>query len=107
MRLDYDGVGGVGIRVTNDHIQTMIDKGLFSREEFEEDQSNCMDSLGIPYSCAGSFYQENASYFYFLVKGEILDDVIENKHEFIKSLSYIGINITDSDLIIISDLMIW
>lgn len=107
MSVDYDGVGGIGVLVTDNHIQLMIDNGLFSREEFEDDQSNCMDGVGIPYSCAGSFYQEDASYFYFLVSGKNLPEINSNAPKFIESLASIGIIVSDVDLIVISDLMIW
>lgn len=106
MGVDYNGVGGIGVKLEDEMIEKLIASGLFSGEEWEEDEQECVEKIRIGYSEAGNCYSGN-TWFYLLVEGETLPEINANKLEFIGRLSDIGITIADEDLKVISDLHIW
>jgi hypothetical protein len=107
MGIDYNGVGGVGIQLTNDKIKKMIEKGVFTQEEWEYDNDECLTSkLKMLYDVGGNSYCGEKN-IYLFVPGPNLKIVNENVKDFIKDLSEVGIDITEEDILIISDYCVW
>lgn len=107
MGIDYNGVGGIGIRLNDEMIEKVIEKNMFTEEDWDDDMYGCVDSLGISYSVAGDSY--NSEYeFYYLVKGENLEDINKNKEQFLHEInSKFNTSYTEKDLKVISELHIW
>jgi hypothetical protein len=105
--VDYNGVGGVGIKITEEMIAILIDRKLFTSEEWEGDKHSCLETLGIIYEEAGSGAYGGDQSFYLFVAGETLDSVIVNAPLFIEKLAGVGIAITKEEIVVISDLCMW
>jgi len=104
MRVNYSGVGGIGIKVDDEIISKLIVNKKFTKEDWEDDPENCLNGLGISYKVAGGIYSnEDEEYYYLLVPGNNLNDINSNIGEFITKLESMGIDITSSDLLVISD----
>ncbi len=55
MGVDYDGVGGIGIELTEEMIEYAIDHEVFTEEEWDDDRDYCLSKgEGFVYSVAGS-----------------------------------------------------
>ena len=106
MGVDYSSVGGIGVEFTEDMKQAMIDKGLFTEDEWDDSQSECMDEIGIPYNEAGNSYSCETC-FYFLVKGKTLKEINNNAGEFVSELKECGINVSVNELQVISEYHVW
>lgn len=107
MGVDYDGVGGIGIEFTDEMVNKVIEKGVFTKENWEDDAVGCMDEIGILYCEAGAYNYGGERRIYLFVKGVTLEDVISNESEFRENLSKLGIDIERKDLKVIEDLCIW
>ena len=108
MGVDWDwyGVGGIGVKVTSDMIELLINNGVFTDEEWEADKDECIDLLGILYSKAGNDYS-GETYFYLFVDGKNLEEVNKNSKIFIEKLSQFGIILKEKDLIVVEDLCVY
>lgn len=104
MGVDYGSIGGVGIEFTAEMVDVAIKNGVFSEDEWEEDEYECLGEIGLKYREAGNAYA-GVSRWYLLVNGDTLDEVNENSNKFIARLAEIGISVDKLD--IISDLRIW
>ncbi len=107
MGVDYNAVGGIGIRFNEDLQMKAIELEYFTGEEWDEDMYSCVDYLDIPYKVAGDTY--NAEYdFYFLVEGNNLKEIVENSESFLQELNKkFNVEYTQEDLEVISELRIW
>lgn len=106
MGVDYTGVGGVGIELTDDHLKAVFASGKFTEEEWEEDHYACLEELGIEYAHAGNAYSGEEC-IYLFVKGETLEEVYNNAPTFCEKLKEIGIELEPGKLGIIADMHIW
>jgi len=105
MGIVYDGVCGIGIEITEDILEKFISFGLFTQEELDEDYYNCSVKIGLLYNTAGNFYSgdmEDLTHYLF-VRGNNLQEILDNEHEFISALQKFGINISRKDLKVISN----
>lgn len=108
MGISYDGIGGIGIEVTEEIVAKFISSGYFTEDEWDEDYYECLETIGeklnISYSTAGNFYNgiEDLVH-YLLVDGENLKEVVENSKTFIEKLKTVGLDLTEKDLLVISD----
>jgi len=105
MGIDYDGVGGIGIEITKDVLEKFISFGLFTEEQWDEDYYDCLEKIGLLYNTAGNFYSgdmEDLTHYLF-VRGNNLQEILDNEPEFISALEKFGITISRKDLIVISD----
>lgn len=105
MSVNYYGVGGIGILITDDRINKFIESNLFSKKDWNDDPYECMDIVGISWVSGGDLYFEEYN-FYFLVEGDNLEEINKNEKSFRNKLSKYGIFIQQKDLIVISDLEI-
>tara|TARA_R110000744_G_scaffold281118_2_gene393060 strand:- start:154 stop:498 length:345 start_codon:yes stop_codon:yes gene_type:complete len=114
MGVDYSGIGGIGIELTDD-MKEMISDKYYSVNNIDEDDddyeniyfSEILDDSGLEYSEAGSEGYGGEGRYYLLVDGNTLLEVQNNTDEFIKNLKNVGIEITIEDLQVISDLHIY
>ena len=106
MGIDYDGVGGIGIEVTDKIINKLIEKKVFTSEEWEDDECGCIESVGMLYQQAGNSYSGDETY-YWLVEGANLTEINANAPKFIEKLAKLGIIITLDDLMVISDMHVY
>lgn len=107
MGVDYNAVGGIGIEFTPDLRQQVEDFGFFTEKEWEEDYDKCLSKIGLPYNLGGDGSYGGEDYYFFLVKGKTLIEVLANSPDFIDVLSKVGISITMEDLRVISELYIY
>ena len=105
MSIDYDGVGGCGILITDEIIQKLISTGKITQDDWEDNKTEVLDKLSILYQLAGSSFS-GLLHYYWIIQGSKLLDIISNVSEFIKQLSKIGIIITLDDIIVIEDILI-
>lgn len=105
MSVDHSGVGGIGIKIT-DYLDKFMALGAFTKEEWEDDNDECLNKLGFSYWTAGNSYTGNI-YYYSMVKGKNLEEVIVNAPAFIESFRKWGIELTLKDLRVVSDISIW
>jgi len=94
MSIDYNGIGGIGIEFTEDMATDIINlNGLFTEEEWDDDEDECMERIGLDYEQAGSAYSGETRW-YLLVDGENLPGVIANADKFIKRLTELSVDVT-------------
>ena len=105
MGIDYDGVGGIGIKVTDEIVETLIENKAFTEEEWEEDPYECCEDLDVEYAIAGNLMHDSGD-MYLLVEGNTLDDINLNKDKFIEALDKVGVKITSKDLLVISEMCV-
>lgn len=107
MGVDYNGVGGIGVRLKAEMVQTAINKNLFTEEDWEEDSIASVEVFGVPYAQAGSAYS-GKEWFYLFVDGNNLEEVNSNSKSFLDKINELfDLNYTEKDLEVISDLYIW
>lgn len=105
MGVDYDGVGGIGTPFTDDMVQRAIDLGVFTKEEWEDDATECMEKIRESYSIAGNYYSGDISYYLF-VRGDTLKEVNDNAPGFVERVSRFAPGLTVDALKVISDILI-
>ena len=106
MSVDYDGVGGIGILLTDEIIEKLMDGNLFTKEEWDNDKYECVERLNVSYQTAGNAYSGD-THFYLLVEGSTLAEINYNADEFINWLvNNLGFNIDYNDLMVISDIYV-
>jgi hypothetical protein len=107
MGVDYNGVGGIGIELTKDRINKIIEKGIFTEEEWDYDYDDCLsDKVKMEYGLGGDAYS-GINIIYLMVPGPNLKIINENVKDFITDLSEMGIDITEEDIVPISDYRVW
>lgn len=108
MGIDYDGVGGIGIELTDEMLDTLKQKGLFTEEEWDEDYYDCMEKIGLVWEPAHYYDVPVEEYtFYLFVDGNNIVEINDNIPSFLDTLNKYGFNITKEDIIPISDIHIW
>lgn len=106
MGIDYDGVGGIGIEIDEDVHLKLIENGVFTDDEWDEDRDGCLEELDILYQQAGNAYSGDVT-FYLFVEGENLIEINRNAPKFIDKLNAVGINITIDKLKVISETFVY
>lgn len=111
MGVDYRGVGGIGIEFTYEHLEMVVNKGVLddidTPDKIDTDYfGEYLAELDLEYECGGDGYGGETNY-YILVPGKNLTEINQNSKAFIERLGSLGINITEDDLIVISDLYIY
>jgi hypothetical protein len=110
MGIDYDGVGGIGIELTEELVQRFIAAEYFTEEEWQDDYEDCLETIGkkfnISFTSAGNFYSGDIVH-YLLVDGENLKEINENSKTFIEKLKIVGIELSEESLKVISDYKVW
>lgn len=107
MGVDYNGVGGIGIRLNEGMVLKAIEREYFTEEDWEEDPIASVEVFGILYAQAGSAYS-GKEWFYLFVDGDNLEEVNANREDFLNKINNIfDLNYTEKDLKVISDLYIW
>lgn len=108
MGVDYEGIGGIGIKVNDELVAKIIDLGFFTGEDWSKDPQGCMSSLNIPYATAGAGSYGGEDRFYFTISAYTYKQVNENKDDFLHIInSTLQTEFTEDDLIVISDLYVW
>lgn len=103
MGVDYNSVGGVGIEISEQMVKTMIDNGVLTEDEWDDDPWDCSEKIGLKYESAGVFNYEN---HYFFIDGCTLAEINSNVGKFKNKLYEIGLKIEDEDIKIISDIYV-
>lgn len=112
MGVDYDGVAGFGIEITDEIKEKLGFFELFETEDEDNsvDYNEFMDNLGIPYKEAG-YYSYSGDIdelrLYFIIGGKTLKEIVEEAPNFINKLHEIGIDITENDIKLIEDVHCW
>ncbi|MBW2977425.1 hypothetical protein KY331_01125 [Candidatus Woesearchaeota archaeon] len=104
MGVDYEGVGGVGVYLSDEDLEKFgYENGC--KDEFLADMLR--DTNNISYGKCGSYYEEDAIAFILFVDGHNIDEIYNNVPNFIKTLSELGLDIKREDIKPIEDLLIW
>jgi hypothetical protein len=107
MSIDYDGVGGIGIELTEELVQKFIAANIFTEEEWEDDYYECLEKVeetfGIATDTAGNFYSDRDITHYLFVDGSNLKDILENHVTFLEKMKSVGVDLSLEDLELISD----
>ncbi len=106
MGVDYDAISGIGIEITEEMEKLIIKDSEWTEAEWEEDRGDCMEAYRIKITQAGSCYSGYFRY-YMIVGGGNIKEINNNSFSFIKDLKDIGINISQIDLKLISDILVW
>lgn len=106
MGVDYDGVGGVGLLLTDERIAGLIESGIFTEDQWGEDRYESLERIGLTYYEAGSANYGGEVRWYLVVDGDTLADVNNNAPAFVEKAKKVGIITTVDELEIISDLLI-
>ena len=113
MDTEVKGIGGVGIKVTEEMFVKMIDADWFSDDlEPSDDAYECLKEAAEIIGCrlevgGDSVNEEGESCCYLLLDSDTLFGCVEKSAEFLGKLNDIGINVTSKDLKIISDFVIY
>jgi hypothetical protein len=105
MGVDYNGVGGIGLEVTNEIKKKLV---VANDGDFCGCMDTLLDDLEFEYREAGDGnYSGEENTYYIMVEGENLREIIENSEPFIERLSNMGIIVTFDNLKVIEDLRVW
>mgnify|MGYP003612489272 CR=1 FL=1 len=112
MDTEVKGIGGVGIKVTEEMFVKMIDADWFSDDlEPSDDACECLNEaagiIGCKLEVGGNTANDGTSCCYLLLDSDTLFGCVEKSAEFLGKLNDIGINVTSKDLKIISDFVIY
>lgn len=107
MGVDYTGIGGIGIRITGRVLETLVENGLFTMEEWDSDPDGCCETVKLPYATYGSAYSGQETRV-LLVKGETFGEIKSNAPLFVDRLRSLGLSdITEDALEMIAEGHIW
>ena len=108
MGVDYDGVGGIGIELTEEMIEYAIDHEVFTEEEWDGDRDYCLSKgEGFVYSVAGSAWSGDICHYLF-VPAATLGSINEKAPIFVEKVKeYFGVDIAVDDLKVIEDIYIY
>lgn len=110
MGIDYRGVGGIGIEVTEEMIDEAIEAKYPDFDEdsnYEEKLNNLLFNSPLEYSTAGNAYSGEMM-FYLLVPGSTLGEIQENIPVFLEGiLQVFKLKKDPADLEVISDLLVY
>jgi len=107
MGVDYEGIGGVGLKITQKEIDAFIKAGIFTDEEWDQDENECIEKVGMLFSMSGDLFSGTNINFYLLVPGDTLPEVNGNVPKFIQDLADKGVIITENDIVVMSDILIF
>lgn len=107
MGIDYNAVGGIGVRFNEELQMKAIELEYFTEEEWDEGcKFSCVESLDFYYMEASSY--DDPPEFYFLVKGDNLKEIVENSTEFLNKInSTFIVDYKQEDLKLICELDIY
>ncbi len=106
MGTEYEGVGGIGIEITEQMIDVFISKGLFTREDYQDVGADCLNFLGLESKTAGNLWNGECLE-YFIVPGNTLGEVKANIPGFLQALYYaLGYKIEEDSLEVVADICI-
>ena len=112
MDTEVKGIGGVGIKVTEEMFAKMIDANWFGDDiEPSDDPDECLERaakiIGCRLEVGGDSVDEGVARYYLLLDSNTLFGCVEKSAEFLGKLNNILINVTPEDLEIISDFVIY
>jgi hypothetical protein len=110
MSVDYEGIGGIGVVLTNDIIREMdINCEKFSLKDWESGGNDYLKDYllesGLKYEMAGNCYTGDIFYV-ILMEAETLGDINSNAGKFCSMLGEIGIKIEAENLSVISEMCV-
>lgn len=106
MGVDYDGVGGIGVEFAGEFAELAIKNNIFTEEEWDEDQHECLEKIGMPFQQAGNSYS-GEEIWYLFVEGNTLGEINANADRLIHRLANFGVAMAVDDLKVIEDIHIW
>jgi hypothetical protein len=106
MSIGYNAVGGIGIKVTSEIIQALINKDVFTQSDYDEYGNECLEGLGLKFEVSGNMYTDEIQY-YFILEGNDLEELIANYVPFRKKFNELtDITLNPQDFKIFSELYI-
>jgi hypothetical protein len=111
MGIDYHGVGGIGMEVTEEMIEDAYynpNYPSYGEEEMHEDMLNeLLGESPLEYATAGNTYS-GKTVFYLMVPGTTFGEIQENIPVFLESIFQVfDIKKDPADLEVISDLLVY
>lgn len=106
MGVDYSACGGIGIYVTEKMFETIKNKYNLSNDLSKED---ILDESGVyVYTKYGSYYSKDSIQYAFIIEGDTYLDIVKEVPNFLNSInSKLDLNLTEKDLILIVEGLIW
>ena len=102
MSIDHGAVAGIGITLTDDMKETLINgESRFSDEEWEDDFEWCLEEMGLDCRQSGCFLSGANIETHIFVEGDTLADINKNAPGFIEKLVKFGLNVRMEDLVLI------
>lgn len=105
MSVDYSAIGGIGIEATKEIAAKLIEKSIITQDEWDDKyifKDSPSNKHKIEMATAGSAYSGEL-YWYFLVVGENLPEIMENALDFIAAFQSAGVDIKMDDLEVIAE----
>ncbi len=108
MGVDYSGIGGIGIEITEERFALLLKHGLFTQEEWDNDPWYPLEKLKFPYAAAGvGNYTGKKNTYYVLVPVDNLTEIIANEAQFRGTFAKYGIDLQQKDLMVIVGLYVY
>ena len=105
MSVDYKGVGGIGVLVTDSIRKKLV---IANDGNYDGCVETLLCDLGIECEELGEGnYTGNENTFYMMVEGKTLIELNKNVQAFIKKLKSYKINIKEEDIKLVSGLLMW
>ena len=105
MGIDYEGVGGIGIKLTKEIVKAAIKNDLFTQEDWDECEYDCLEKFGMNFSLAGNSFSGNEEWYLF-VPGDTLRAINNNAPRFVFKLQEVVPGLNVGDLRVISEMLI-
>ena len=110
--MEVKGIGGVGIKVTQEMFGKMSDADWFGDDmEPSDDPDECLELAAKIIGCrlviGGDSVNECEAHYYLIIDSDTLFGCVEKSAEFLGKLNDIGISVSSRDLKIISDFVIY
>ena len=103
MGVDYDAVGGIGIRVTDE----VLDALGYKDERVEDFLDDRLANTSVSYIEFGSCYSKDSIEYALVVEATKYSEIVKSVPKFLEDLRNLGLNCSESDLVIISELYEW
>lgn len=108
MGAEYSGVGGIGVRLTDDMVWDIVDSGIISQRDWDVDGADCLPGDGGDFDAvqAGNSWGGD-TYYYLMMKSETLSGCWDAMEGFIDALAGLGVSIAVEDIKVVSDIYVY
>jgi hypothetical protein len=108
MGVEYRGVGGIGVRLTDDMVRDIVDSGVISQRDWDVDGADCLPGDGGDFDAmqAGNSWGGDTHY-YLMMKSETLSGCWDALEGFMEALEELGMSLSLEDVKVVSDIYVY